>query len=157
MRISRRKFLRSGTTAAAIGAGAVLAPRFASAQRSARPVDGVGPVGPRAGFDSFNAIGNYSRADFEALVGTKFNLISDTYGHRTVTLKGVRSDDTLKGSEAECFSLVFEGRGWEDVCQDVYYVSHDTLGHFHALMSPVRESGGSERLCYEAVVNRWIS
>ncbi len=156
MRITRRKFLKSGTTAAAIGAGVVLAPQIAQAQRGRQP-SGIISGGPRGGLDSFNAIGNYSQADFEALIGSEFNLLSETYGHRTVTLTGVRAEDGTIGARTESFSLVFKGSDWQAAQQDVYYVTHNTLGYFHALMSPVRVSGRNGGICYEAVVNRLIS
>jgi hypothetical protein len=153
MKITRRKFLKTSSSAAAVGAGAVLLPQIASGQQGGRDsvVIGFERVG---GFDPFNAIGNFSRADFESLIGTEFNLLSETHGHRTVTLIGVRSPAERKDNLTESFSLVFKGREWENVNQDVYYVTHDTLGYFHALMAPVRESKERADLCYEAVVNR---
>lgn len=153
MNITRRKFLKSGTSAAAIGAGAVLLPRLAAGQRKPAGVRGPGQIG---GVDAFNAIGNFSRADFEPLIGTEFNLMSESHGHHTVTLTAVRAPEAAKGNRTESYSLVFSGRDWQEVDQDVYYVSHDSLGYFYALMAPVRESEASSRLCYEAVVNRIV-
>ncbi|MBA3352335.1 MAG: hypothetical protein H0U23_07925 [Blastocatellia bacterium] len=112
--------------------------------------------GRLSGWDSFNAIANFSKADFEAQVGTEFNLLSQTHGHSPVTLIGVRGSSAQKGDPTESFSLVFKGADWQDVNQDVYYVSHPALGYFHVLMAPVRESRKSSQLCYEAVVNRLV-
>src|SRR5687767_4311879 len=106
MKITRRKFLKSGTSAAAIGAGALLVPSIVSGQRN---LGTIGLGGPRGGLDSFNAIGNYGAADFEGLIGTQFDLLSDTHGHRTVTLIGVQTPRGSKGSRTESFSLVFKG------------------------------------------------
>ena len=150
MKITRRKFLRSGTSAAAIGAGAILLPRLVAGQRVSGSVRGSG----LGGVDAFNAIGNFSRADFEPLVGTEFNLMSETYGHQTVTLTAVSAPAARKGNPTESFSLIFQGRDWQEADQDVYYVSHASLGYFYALMAPVRESESNSLLCYEAVVNR---
>jgi hypothetical protein len=151
MKITRRKFLKSGTSAAAIGVGAVLLPQLATGQRVPTGIRSLGQLG---GVDAFNAIGNFNPADFEPHVGTEFNLLSETHGHRAVTLIEVRTQRAQKGNRSGSFSLIFEGRDWQDVDQDVYYVSHASLGDFYALMAPVRESETSARLCYEAVVNR---
>jgi hypothetical protein len=155
MKISRRKFLRSGTSAAALGAGALMFPKMAAGQLGALEgrFTGSDHLG---GWDSFNKIADFNKSDFEGLLGTQFNLLSETYGHRTVTLTGVTAAVARKGNRTQTFSLVFKGQDWEDVNQDVYYVSHDSLGYFYALMAPVRESRKSNKLCYEAVINRLI-
>ncbi len=155
MKITRRKFLKAGSSAAALGAGAILFPQIAAGQLGGK--DSTFRVSGRlGGWDSFNAIANFSKADFEAQVGTEFNLLSQTHGHRHVTLIGVRGSSAQKEDRTESYSLVFKGTDWEDVNQDVYYVSHPALGYFHVLMAPVRESRKGSQLCYEAIVNRVV-
>ncbi len=155
MKITRRKFLKSGSSVAALGAGALFLPRFAAGQtgENGSALDAPGHLG---GWDPFNAIANFNKADFESQVGTEFTLLSQTYGHRIASLVSVREPSKLKGGRTEGYSLLFKGREWQDVNQDVYYVSHPKLGYFHVLMSPVRESRKSSGLCYEAVINRLI-
>lgn len=155
MKITRRKFLKTSSSAAALGAGAVFLPRFATGQtvEKGSTIDTSGHLG---GWDPFNAIANFNKADFEGQVGTEFTLLSQTYGHRSATLIGVREPTKRNGERTQGFSLVFKGQEWQEVNQDVYYVAHPKLGDFHALMSPVRESRKSSDLCYEAVINRLI-
>ncbi len=149
MKITRRKFLKSGSSAAALGTGAILFPQIASGQLAVK--------GSRSlGWDSFNAISSFSKADFEAQVGTEFNLLSPAHGNRAVTLVGVAGSSAGKEEVTESYSLVFKGTEWQDVNQDLYLVTHPTLGDFNVLMAPVRESRKSSQLCYEAVINRMI-
>lgn len=156
MKITRRKFLKSGSSAAILGAGALLIPQIAAGQMGETD-SAINAAGRHlGGWDSFNAIANFNKADFEGQVGTEFNLLSQTYGHRIVSLVGVRVPSKRKTDRTQSFSLVFKGKEWQDVNQDVYYVSHATLGYFHVLMAPVRESRHSSDLCYEAVINRLI-
>jgi len=155
MKITRRKFLKSGSSVAALGAGALLLPKIVAGQlgTSDSSILGSDRLG---GLDSFNSIAGLSKADFDGLVGTEFNLLSEAFGHRIVTLVSVSAPATRKGERTTSFSLLFKGREWQDVNQDVYYVSHATLGNFHVLMAPVRETEGGSGLCYEAVINRLI-
>lgn len=154
MKITRRKFLKSGSSAAALAAGAVLLPQVVSGQISRN--SGAGMLG---GPDSFNAIASFSQADFERYIGTEFTLLSGEGSHKIASLTDVRGSSTgsaKNGTRTESFSLVFKGREWQEVKQDVYYVSHPELGYCHLLMAPVRTSRKDPRLCYEAVVNRLI-
>jgi hypothetical protein len=153
MKITRRKFLKSGSSSAALAAGAVLFPQIGVGQTGPKDPE-LGAAGHLGGWDPFNAISGFSKDDFEAQVGTEFELLSKIYGHRTASLVSVRQTSKSKGERTEGFSLLFKGRDWQDVDQDVYYVSHPTLGYFHVLMSPVRESRTSSALLYEVVVNR---
>ncbi|MEP7148794.1 MAG: twin-arginine translocation signal domain-containing protein [Acidobacteriota bacterium] len=155
MKITRRKFLKAGSSVAALGAGALLFPGIATGQvgKKDAALDDYNRFGR---WDSFNAIANFSKADFDSQIGTEFNLLSSTYGHRIVSLVGVREPTKQKVGSSESFSLLFKGKEWQDVNQDIYYVSHAKLGYFHVLMAPVRESRNSSDLCYEAVINRLI-
>lgn len=155
MKITRRKFLKSGSSAAVLGAGALLLPKIVAGQLGTGDSSILGS-GRLGGWDSFNSIANLNKEDFEGLVGTEFNLLSEASGNRTVTLIGVNAPEARKGNRTSSFSLVFKGPKWQAVNQDVYYVSHDTLGYFHALMAPVRESRESRLLCYEAIINRLV-
>lgn len=155
MKITRRKFLKSGSSAVALGAGALLLPNVVAGQIGGNDSQ-LNASSRLGGWDSFNSIAELNRSDFEGLVGTQFNLLSESSGNRTVTLIGVSAPAARKGTRTSSFSLLFRGPEWQEVNQDVYHVSHDSLGYFHALMAPVRESRKNPGLCYEAIINRLV-
>jgi hypothetical protein len=144
MSISRRKFLKAGTIVA-IAAGIplnVLASGTASADSSFFP--GFGSLPLPSSMDS-ELFSRYLNTQFTLRRGqteTKFKLVEV----RHWTARGAKKPADGK----ECFSLIFENAGPEQLTQDTYTVAHSSLGEFPLFLVPAAKTAKK----YEALFNR---
>src|SRR5512134_54286 len=91
MKITRRKFLQTGTSALTVSAGILLTlPEIANAQDTRNAEIAKNIVPNNAVVESFDSISNLNKVDFINQLGTRFELFSETHGSKYVTLTDVQ-------------------------------------------------------------------
>jgi len=154
MKVSRRKFLKSGSivgfSAAFIGGAAGVAAGqdarkgqpFASSDSAYLPLD---------------PLYHFQQSTFENTLNTKYLL--GRGGVSVVDVELVEVADMNRGDSrqaalgnTECFVLMFRGSRRKPLGQDTYAVIHGQLGSFDLLVTPAGSTGGA--LYYQAVINR---
>ena len=143
MKVTRRNFVKSiGTVAAiSIGAGGSLEALGAVASSS---------LGSHAGGGIFTL----NAKQFRGLVGRTF-VVNSANGEKTdLVLTDVnaieRKLNTKRGYSGECYSVVFKRKGGEPITQDVYEIRAAGVAPFSALLVPT----GRRQNHYEMIVNR---
>ncbi|MGB7923579.1 MAG: twin-arginine translocation signal domain-containing protein [Pyrinomonadaceae bacterium] len=167
MALSRRKFLKAGTSIALAAAIPMSITGVVLGQ------DRSGPATPSRGefplpSESYqDPIIYFRKSTFSPYVNTTFKISRDaTPGNRArrtapppieVTLINVDDTGTAEGraSDAEvgkeCFSLIFRASGTQTLKQNTYTIEHGALGKFALFLTP---AGTDTRgRYYEAVIN----
>lgn len=157
MNITRREFIKSGTSALAVSSGLLLIlPQIAKGQ-SYSGLESASPEKFPA--DSSDSLPNLNRTDFANQIGTQFNISSEEYGTSNVTLFRVNDlpqTNNEKGFITEGFSLLFSVPRRQNLYQDAYIINHQTLGSFQLLLVPVLMNQQKPVLYYEAIINRLV-
>ena len=142
MPTSRRSFLKSGTMMAlCAGVPAGLAKTV---------------LGTEGGFAHPNNLLTLKKADFEALINSKFRVHTGT---RSVDLTLATVTDLkrpVSKRHEEGFSLLFDGPAAVKLKQDTYLIEHEDLGKCRLLMVPV-VSRQKRTHRYEIIINRIYS
>lgn len=149
MKITRRNFVKT-TTAAAVGAGALVSAGKLEAQRSL-PGGDLFQIPPESTNDPLNYL---SAKHFAIFVGTTMEAYAGRKRPVQVRLVDV-SDVSLpanlkRGYAGESFSLVFETVGRSPLAPQTYTFDHPNLGAFSLAIFPF----GQAPRQFEAVVNR---
>lgn len=158
MKLTRRKFLESGTSALTISAGLLLMlPQNAKGKDSSKFVSDTPHTIEKSPTDSLNTISNLSKSDFVNQIGTRFDISSETTGLASITLARVEElpecNKVSKKHVTEGYSLSFHVKNRQPIIQDSYFVNHPTLGTFQLLLVPVLYSESNPIFCYEAIIN----
>ena len=160
MPVTRRKFLRSGATAA-LAAGLLFRPGALAFGQDKKQPDSAN--GFKIPFEAQqNPVFYYTRATFEPYVGGVF--LTRGLGGGTVELTLVNVHDwnpkstakTKRGVVSESrrtdtFSLLFRASGQLPELSTIYRIQHGALGEFDLFMTPSKGAHGE--LFYEAVIN----
>lgn len=157
MAITRRNFLRVGTTAV-LAAGLPLGVAGLAYGRQARAGKGglvKSPLDPALAGQTGFAM---RKATFAAHLNTTFLLQPEQSSELPVKLievadKGpaTKRRQKLAQQGKECFAVIFEGRHAAALKQGTYHFQHDALGQFQLFVVPVQSKRG--RHFYEAVIN----
>lgn len=161
MKLSRRKFLESGTSVLTISAGLLfLLPQNTKGQSIKETESDTLNSFEKSPTDSFDSISNLSKYDFANQIGTRFDISSETLGLASITLANVHElseiNTVSKKYETEGFSLSFHVENQQQIVQDTYHINHPKLGSFDLLLVPVLYSENNPVFCYEAVINRLV-
>jgi hypothetical protein len=156
MPVSRRSFLRSGTTAVLATAAALQIAPLAFAHDGAkhdptRDLEVPGQPGQRS-------LSDLKRKSFEPYVGSKFRVSAGAHSQE-MTLAKVRGSElsargrklTKKIRQSDCFILVFSSAGSMTDLTTIYDVEHGALGKFPLFLTRRDKAGGGH--FYEAVFN----
>lgn len=143
MSVSRRKFLRAGTLAA-ISAGIPL--RSLVAATLSQPSSLLPTIG------HLNSGFSLNQETFSRQLNTKFSfsLKGVNAAVKLIEVNDLTPAATAKGKE--CFSLVFIGSHNQQVRQETYRVTHESIGKFDMLVVPIARN--RRGVYYEAIFNR---
>lgn len=144
MKITRRNFLGTGISVLATSVGFLSIPQIINGQINQKP-------------SKLHSV--LDKDVFMNLLGTQFNLSSETKGSIDVRLINVQDlcTNTSDTHKTEGFSLLFKADiQQEEVVQDIYTIYHKTLGSFSLLLVPVLQTEANPVVCYEAVINRLV-
>lgn len=161
MKLTRRKFLKSGASTLAVSSGLLLMlPKIADGQSSQVKESNDLISSNQPSTDSFNSLSTLNKADFINQIGTRFDISSELYGLSTVTLVNVQELPQLKDAvnqpKTEGFYLIFKVKKRQPLFQDTYTINHPAFGTFQLLLVPILDSQNNPVLCYEAVIKRLV-
>jgi hypothetical protein len=94
-----------------------------------------------------------SKSAFEAALNSNFELSRD--GMPTLNLTMYQLETKLATPQQECFTMLFLAPSEAPAIQDIYWLTHPTLGRHGIFLVPVRKDAAG--LHFEAVFNRLLN